>query len=108
MPMTPFAEVLKSLPSVAHVERLELIDPSGTTVAMIENRPGQAGSVAVYHQLLLAHGRVDAAAATDGLALYAEHADDARRHPGKHPNIDRLLMIEAGGKALTGRVVPKP
>jgi hypothetical protein len=106
--MKPFAEVLKSLPSVAHVERLELVDPSGTVVATIENRPGQAGSVAVYHQLLLAHGRLDGAAAAAGLALYAEHVEDARRHPGKHPNIDRLLMIEAGGTAVTGRVVPKP
>jgi hypothetical protein len=106
--MTPFAEVLKSLPSAAHVERLELMDPSGTVVATIENRPGQAGSVAVYHQLLLAHGRIDSAAAAAGLALYAEHAEDARRHQGKHPNIDRLLTIEAGGAALTGRIVPKP
>jgi hypothetical protein len=108
MPMTPFAEVLKSLPSVAHVERLELIDPSGAAVATIENKPGQSGSVAVYHHLLLAHGRIDPAAAAAGLALYAEHAEDARRHPGKHPNIDRLLMIEAGGATLTGRIVPKP
>lgn len=106
--MTPFAEVLKSLPAVTHVERVELMDPSATVVATIENRPGQAGSVAVYHKLLLAHGRIDSTAATAGLALYAEHAEDARRHPGKHPNIDRLLTIEAGGAALTGRIVPKP
>jgi hypothetical protein len=27
------------------------------------------------------------------LQLYAEHTADARLHPGKHPNIDRLLAI---------------
>jgi hypothetical protein len=108
LPMTPFVEVLKSLPTVAHVERLELIDPSGATVATIENKPGQSGSMAVYNHLLLVHGRIDPAAAAAGLALYAEHAEDARRHPGKHPNIDRLLMIEAGGTALSGRITTKP
>jgi hypothetical protein len=31
--------------------------------------------------------------------LYAEHTDDARANPGKHPNIDRLLaLIESGAR----------
>jgi hypothetical protein len=107
MPMTPFAEVLKTLPSVAGLERLDLTDPAGAVVATIENKPGQAGSLAVYNHLLLAHGRIDAEAARAGLALYAEHGEDARRNPGKHPNIDRLLAIEAGGTPLGGRLVPK-
>ncbi len=105
--MTPFTEVLKTLPSVSGVERLELMDASGAAVATIENRPGQGGSLAVYNHLLTVHGRIDATAASAGLALYAEHTEDARRNPGKHPNIDRLIAISAGGAALTGRVVPK-
>lgn len=105
--MTSFAEVLKTLPSVATIERVELIDGSGSVVATIENKPGQAGSLAVYHHLLREHGRIDAAAADAGLHLYAEHTEDARHNPGKHPNIDRLLAIAAGGASLSGRVVPK-
>ena len=40
---------------------------------------------------------VAAAAAEEGLRLYAEHSADARAHPGKHPNIDRLFDIIAQG-----------
>jgi hypothetical protein len=105
--MTSFAEILKSLPSVATIERVELIDRSGTVVATIENKPGQAGSLAVYHHLLREHGRIDAAAADAGLGLYAEHTEDARRNPGKHPNIDRLLAITTGAAVLPGRIVNK-
>lgn len=105
--MTSFAEVLKTLPSVATIERVELMDASGSVVAQIENKPGQAGSLAVYHHLLREHGRIDAAAANAGLHLYAEHTDDARRNPGKHPNIDRLLAITTGAATLNGRTVAK-
>jgi hypothetical protein len=47
--------------------------------------------------LLTKYGVINAAAAAEGLALYAEHTQDARQNPGKHPNIDRLLAIEASG-----------
>lgn len=106
--MSSFAENLAGLAPIANLDRLELRDAAGTMVAIIENKPGQAGSLAVYHHLLAQHGSIDATAAVAGLALYAEHAADARDHPGKHPNIDRLLAIEAGKLApLAGRVVPK-
>ena len=42
-----FAERLKTLPSVSHLAALELIAPDGQITATIENRPGQAGSLAV-------------------------------------------------------------
>ena len=105
--MMSFAETLKLLPSVAGVERIDLVDGAGAVVANIENKPGQAGSLAVYHHLLREHGRIDARAADAGLKVNAEHTDDARRHPGKHPNIDRLLAITTGAVALDGRVVAK-
>ncbi|MEI7969404.1 MAG: DUF2322 family protein [Betaproteobacteria bacterium] len=105
--MANFAENLKSLPPVAHLARLELFregDP--LPVASIENRPGQAGSLAVYHHLVRLHGAIDAAAAQEGLDLYAEHTADARVHPGKHPNIDRLLSLVAEGGRLVAKEVP--
>lgn len=91
-----FSETLQTLPGIQHLAGLQLLDPTGAVVATLDNRPGQAGSVAVYHALAARHGLVDAAAAQDGLALYAEHTADARAFPGKHPNIDRLLAIAAG------------
>lgn len=102
-----FADNLKTLPPVSHLAALQLRDATGQTVATIENRPGQAGSLAVYHALAQRHGgRIDPAAAAEGLALYAEHSDDARAHPGKHPNIDRLLELRASGACLQVFEVP--
>ncbi len=96
-----FADNLAGLPPSDHLARIELEGPQGET-AVIENRPGSQGSLRIYHHL--AH---DAAAATEGLALFAEHTADARAHPGKHPNIDRLLGIQAEGRAWSARLVPQ-
>ncbi|MDT7838786.1 DUF2322 family protein [Aquabacterium sp. OR-4] len=91
-----FADMLATLPDVSHLAALRLIDASGAVVATLENKPGQAGSVRVYHALAQRHGgAITPAAAAEGLGLYAEHTADARAHPGKHPNIDRLLTLAA-------------
>jgi hypothetical protein len=91
-----FSDILKTLPDSRHLAGLDLIDAAGRLVATLDNRPGQTGSVTVYHALAQRHDRIDATAAREGLALYVEHTADARAFPGKHPNIDRLLSIEAG------------
>ena len=88
-----FAEQLAKLPSVDHLQALELLDASGHTVARLENQPGSAGSVRVYAALAAEFGTIDAQAAARGLALFAEHTAAARAHPGSHPNIDRLLAL---------------
>lgn len=104
--MTSFTEILASLPPVDGIRRIELSLPGSDAVAaVIENQPGQAGSLRVYHALLQGHGRIDAAAAEEGLRLYAEHTADARAHPGRHPNIDRLLEVVAQGHCYAGRIV---
>ena len=102
-----FTEKLNTLPFVSHVRALELLDSNGQVVATIENRPGQAGSVAVYHALAQQHGGViSPEAAASGLVWYCEHTADARAHPGKHPNIDRLIGWAAGTEHYTVRVLP--
>jgi len=87
-----FSEILATLPSIDHVAALELSD-GDVLVARLENKPGTAGSVRVYHALALEFGEINAAAAEKGLHLYAEHTSDAKAFPGKHPNIDRLLAL---------------
>ena len=88
-----FADNLKTLPGVSHLAALNLIDAADAVVASIENKPGQAGSLAVYNHLAQLYGAISPEAAKKGLELYAEHTEDARLHPGKHPNIDRLFEI---------------
>lgn len=96
--MTTFAENLATLPPITHIAKLELYD--GTTLLdTIDNKPGKAGSVAVYNALQQEFGTLNAAAAEKGILLYAEHSADAQAHPGKHPNIDRLFdIIEQQGE----------
>jgi hypothetical protein len=97
--MAAFADNLKTLPSTAHLAGLQLLDDTGRAFATLENKPGSAGSVAVYAALAQRFGAITVEAAHEGLSLYAEHTADARAHPGKHPNIDRLLqLVERGGR----------
>lgn len=95
-----FADNLKQLPKVSHLAALQLLDRQGNLVATIENKPGQSGSLAVYNHLAQLYGAITPEAAKKGLELYAEHAEDARVHPGKHPNIDRLVTLVTEGGQL--------
>lgn len=104
-----FVEILNTLPFVSHLKALELLDSNGQVVATIENRPGQAGSLAVYHALALQYGgNLSPEAAAQGLEWYAEHTADARAHPGKHPNIDRLFAWATGSEHYAVRLIAKP
>lgn len=93
-----FADNLKQLPRISHLMAIQLLDGDSAVVATIENKPGQAGSLAIYNHLGQIYGAITVEAARKGLELFAEHADDARQNPGKHPNIDRLLELAAEGK----------
>lgn len=95
-----FAENLKKLPGITHLAALNLLDGDGNVVASIENKPGSQGSLAVYNHLAQTYGSINAEAARKGLEIFAEHTEDERVNPGKHPNIARLLQIEAGAPAL--------
>jgi len=92
-----FADNLKALPGISHLAAIQLLDAEGQVVATIENRPGQSGSLAVYNHLGQIYGAITAEAAKKGLELYAEHTADACAHPGKHPNVDRLVAMAKGG-----------
>lgn len=103
--MITFADILKTLPAIEHIEKLELYD-GDTLVDTLDNKPGKAGSVAVYHALAQEFGRLNKGAAVKGLILYAEHTADAQANPGKHPNIDRLFaLIEQQGELRIHTVV---
>ncbi|HZV55459.1 MAG TPA: DUF2322 family protein [Rhodocyclaceae bacterium] len=95
-----FAENLKALPGITHLHAINLLDAEGNVVATIENKPGQSGSLAIYNHLGQLYGAITAEAAKKGLDLYAEHAAETQAHPGKHPNIDRLLALAADGGML--------
>lgn len=95
-----FSENLATLPVADDVAAIELIDASGARVGSIENKPGQAGSLRVYLWLAKTFGAITPDAAALGLKIYAEHTADARANAGKHPNIDRLFLIQASAQTL--------
>ena len=95
-----FADKLKALPGVSHLAAIQLLGAADEVVATIENKPGQAGSLAVYNHLAQIHGAITPDAATQGIEIFAEHGEDARLNPGKHPNIDRLIGLLERGETL--------
>lgn len=101
-----FADNLRQLPAVTHLSALQLKDATGQTIARIENKPGQAGSLAVYAALAAKHGSINAQAAQEALDIYAEHTEDARANPGKHPNIDRLFSVIQNNAPLSVELIP--
>ncbi|AXE29011.1 DUF2322 domain-containing protein [Chromobacterium phragmitis] len=104
--MTLFQDLLPTLPAIDGIEAIVLLSAEGDALHRLENRPGTAGSLRVYHALVKRHGHIDRKAAREGLELFAEHTASARAHPGSHPNIDRLLAIaEQGAPGLRARLV---
>ncbi|MDR2925904.1 MAG: DUF2322 family protein [Azoarcus sp.] len=88
-----FSDTLKSLPGISHLAAMNLIAADGGRVGIIENKSGQAASLSIYNHLAQLYGAITPEAAKKGLELYGEHAEEARLHPGKHPNIDRLIGL---------------
>jgi len=91
--MKTFAENLSVLPTIDGLTALQLQDANGAIQAMIENKPGTQGSFRVYHYVANKWGSLGSVAAREALEIFAEHTEDAKHNPGKHPNIDRLLDI---------------
>ena len=98
--MSQFADNLKKLPGISHLAAINLLDAEGNVLSVIENKAGSQGSLAVYNHLAQTYGAITPDAARKGLELFAEHAEDARQHPGKHPNIDRLIGLVDDKKTL--------
>jgi len=100
-----FAANLKKLPGISHLAAINLLDAEGHLVVAIENKAGSQGSLSVYNHLAQTYGAITPDAARKGLELYAEHTDDARENPGKHPNIDRLFALIEEKKTLRAKHV---
>lgn len=99
--MKKFSDFLAELETTDQIQKIELMNPAGEVVGLIENKPGSQGSVRVFNHLFKKWGSITKDAAKDGLKIYAEHTVDAEENPGKHPNIDRLLNVIETGEVLT-------
>ncbi len=103
--MQKFSDVLLTLDSCDEVQRIELYHENGDAAGAIENKPGSQGSLKVYHHLYKMYGSITLDAAVEGLALYAEHTEDAENCPGKHPNVDRLIDVLENEAPLKVKII---
>lgn len=89
-----FQDNLATLPSIDHLNGLNILDSDGQIIHHIPAQAGKLGSLKVYYALAQRHHhRLNSAAAQEGLELFAEHVADAEQNPGKHPNIDLLNTV---------------
>lgn len=101
-----FADNLAALPAIDHLAAINVLDADGAIIDTVENKPGKSGSVKVYNHVAQVYGAITPEAAEAALAIFAEHTEDARANPGKHPNIDRLDRVIATGNTLGLQEVP--
>ena len=102
--MKKFNDILASLDSAEHLANIALFNADGSSAGLIENKAGSLGSLKLYQHLSKKFGSISVAAAQEGVAMYAEHSQDAKLHPGKHPNIDRLLNVIKTQQALSIKI----
>ena len=87
-----FKEILETLPTIDHLTGLNVMN--GETI--IHNIPaiqGKLGSLRLYNALAEKfNGKLNRTSA-QGVEWFAEHVEDAKANPGKHPNIDLLFKV---------------
>ncbi|MFQ1049196.1 DUF2322 family protein [Avibacterium paragallinarum] len=100
-----FKTILETLPTIDHLAGLSVFDGE-TQIHHIPAMAGKLGSLRVYNALAEKfNGKLDRTCAEEGVRLFAEHTQDAKQFPGKHPNIDLLFMVIEQGKDY--RLVPE-
>ncbi|POY44343.1 DUF2322 domain-containing protein [Avibacterium gallinarum] len=100
-----FKTILETLPTIDHLAGLSVFDGE-TQIHHIPAIAGKLGSLRVYNALAQEfNGKLDRTCAEKGLQLFAEHTQDAKQFPGKHPNIDLLFDVIEQGKDY--RLVPE-
>ena len=65
MQASSFKDILTTLPAVDDIHAIVLLDAKGEPVGRLDNQPGSAGSVRVYHALIKRHGHIDRKAARE-------------------------------------------
>ncbi|KMK51550.1 RNA polymerase subunit sigma-32 [[Actinobacillus] muris] len=89
-----FKDYLATFPDISHLSGLDVLNASSEAVHHIPAQEGKLGSLKLYNALAEKFGgTLDKTAASQGIAWFAEHLEDAKQNIGKHPNIDLLLKV---------------
>ena len=88
-----FKEILDTLPTIDHLTGLN-VKQGDEVIHHIPAAPGKLGSLRLYNALAEKfNGKLDRTSAQQGIEWFAEHVEDAKANPGKHPNIDLLFKV---------------
>lgn len=91
-----FKDFLATFPEIEQLSGLDIIDETGTIIHHIPAIEGKLGSLKLYNALAEHFSnQLNKVSAEKGLEWFAEHVDDAKQHPQKHPNIDLLFDVIA-------------
>ena len=106
--MSQFLKNLEALAVIDDLASLELYEGNKVTpVAIIENKPGKAGSLRVYYYLANQFGGISPKAAEIGLEIFAEYTEQAKQNPGSHPNIDLLFDVIQQQRYIAVKAIKK-
>ena len=90
-----FKDILEILPTIDHLTGLDVLNGEAV-IHHIPAAPGKLGSLRLYNALAEKfNGKLDRTSAQQGIEWFAEHVEDAKQNPGKHPNIDLLFKVVA-------------
>ena len=88
-----FKDILETLPTIDHLTGLDVLNGEAV-IHHIPAAPGKLGSLRLYNALAEKfNGKLDRTSAQQGIEWFAEHVEDAKQNPGKHPNIDLLFKV---------------
>ncbi len=92
--MKTFAENLKTIPSTEKTVLLRLYNERNDLVSIIPNIRGRQGSIQVFQHIADGSGLIELEGAKEGLRLFGEHVEDAKKNPGKHQKLELLLNLK--------------
>lgn len=91
-----FKDFLATFPNIDHLSGLNVLNENGEVIHHIPAIEGKLGSLKLYNALAENFaGQLNVESANQGIEWFAEHVEDAKQNPGKHPNIDLLLAVVA-------------
>lgn len=103
-----FKDYLATFPAVDHLAGLNVKNANNEIIHTIPAIEGKLGSLKLYHALFAKfNGKLTAYEAEQGIAWFAEHVEDAKQNPNKHPNIDLLFRVRDEKLALVLEPVEK-
>lgn len=103
-----FKDFLATFPAIDHLAGLNVLNEQGELIHNIPAIEGKLGSLKLYNALFAKfNGKLTACAAQQGLEWFAEHVEDAKNNPGKHPNIDLLFKVVNEDLTLTLEPIAK-